>query len=106
MEMENVVAGEDLNTVERDMWIAGGFRSRRDDDILCLDRAGGAAVDIIETHRVAPCEGSRGGGELDIITHQRLGGGLDFVVGPPRGPDNQDPHPRVFLPLVETAPEL
>src|SRR5271163_4789770 len=89
IEMENIVAGEDLLPVERNMRVAGGLGSSGDDDLAGLDYARGAAVHMVEANRIPPGKGSLRGEQLDIITHQLMASDVEFVIDYPVGPGQQ-----------------
>ena len=97
IELQHVVTGENPLSIERDMRVAGGFRPGGDDDLLCLDRAGGGAVDVVEADGVRRDKGCRRRDQLDIIAPQLVAGDVDLVLDHPVGAKQQILHRDVLF---------
>src|SRR5271169_5508160 len=106
IEMENIVAGEDLLPVERNMRVAGGLGSSGDDDLAGLDYARGAAVHMVKANRVRPGKRRLRGEQIDIVAHQLMPGDVEFVMDHPVGPGQQILNRDVLLYRVGRAVKL
>jgi hypothetical protein len=106
VELQDVVAGEDLLAVERDMAVARRLGAGCDDDLVRRDRAGGGAVDVLEPQLLRPAEHRGRRDQLDPVAHQLVAGHVDLVLDDLVGAHQQVLHRDVLLDRVGRAVEF